>query len=591
MRRLFTLRPLSSRAPCVSCAGTARWSPAQALRMSRGLGGPKPAEIRGGLGIDRNITTEVVPTASQAGAYSATDKQNTGYSGTPLWKLALERAKEQEAAGALGPSMKIPEGFKPVDKVTAVHLPVGKWYYSDKRSVFWNSVDGKMYVWDSSSGRHKELYDAASFEMKVLVGSCFHENAVQVRRVLVPDLAKAGQALRLSIEHLDRPCALYALYEGHRGSPASGTANACAEFCARHLHQKLLLKLAAFRGYWEDDRLEAAMRESFEELDEEYAAKHPSTVDGCCAAVALLTGSRLVLANLGDVAAVVCTQNGEAVEQIRPHAVRNPDEEDDDEDDEELVPAANAAQLGGSAASSNPPIRWTRAFGDLDFKSPSSSPRLSATPECAVLSLQHGQRGVALVCRALFNAIGKSVAVSTVFRRSRLRPRMASGSLVDAAVQWLGQVGDHGLGAVVVCFEQAELPTSAAPPTKKPKVETPSQVRLRHILLKHRDCKSVVDKVRNKQVKRTRGEAERLLRAVLEECEGDPKKRVFNQRCRELSECVTCLQGGDLAGDLGWVKPGKHGQAFDAAAFSLRVGDLSDLVDTEQGIHVIMRAA
>merc|ERR1712190_226170 len=116
---------------------------------------------------------------------------------------------------------------------------------------------------------------------------------------------------------------------------------------------------------------------------------------------------------------------------------------------------------------------------------------------------------------------------------------------------------------------------SGAPSQKRRRTEQASQARLRHILLKHKECKSVVDKVRNKQVKRTRGEAERLLRAVLEECEADPAKctKVFTQRCREISECQTSLTAGDLAGDLGWVKPGKNeqkfGPSFDAAAFSL----------------------
>merc|ERR1711877_13184 len=87
------------------------------------------------------------------------------------------------------------------------------------------------------------------------------------------------------------------------------------------------------------------------------------------------------------------------------------------------------------------------------------------------------------------------------------------------------------------------------PAPKKPKSATPSQVRLRHILLKHRECKSTVDKVRNKQVKRPRGEAERMLRAVLEECEADQKKNAFSQRARDMSECQSCLKTGDLAGD------------------------------------------
>merc|ERR1712050_731572 len=108
----------------------------------------------------------------------------------------------------------------------------------------------------------------------------------------------------------------------------------------------------------------------------------------------------------------------------------------------------------------------------------------------------------------------------------------------------------------------------------RPKKAEATQVRARHILIKHKECKSTTDKVRNKQVKRTRGEAERLLRAVLEECEGDKEHKIFTQRCREISECKSCLKAGDLVGDLGWQKrgQGKLGDAFETMAFSLQVG-------------------
>jgi len=555
--------------------------------MSRGMSGPKPYEIRGGLGVDPNMASEVVLTSTQAGRHWKEDRPNAGYSGTPLWKLHQERSLAEEQAAASAPrAVKIPEGFKPVEAGSP-------WYYSEKRQVFWKATDGNMYVWDSVVQKHSKLYEARTFELRVAVGACFHERAVQVRHVLVKDLAKAGQALRMSIEHLDRPCALYALYEGHRGSPGvTGSGNACAEFCVKHLHQKLLPKLAAFRGYWEDERLEAAMRESFEELDAEFAEKNATVMDGCCAAVALIIGGRLVVASLGDVGCILCMRSGEATELMKAHAVN--DEDDDDEDDEDGsatgAPAEDAAASRGPA----PAIRWTRSFGNFDFKKPTSVPRLSSTPDVKVLHLQHQHRGFAFICRALYNAIGGSVAVSTVFRRSSGRPRMASGALVDAAVQWLGQVGDQGLGSIVVFFDRVEVQPDAggdAPPSKRARKEEPSQVRLRHILLKHRECKSTIDKVRNKQVKRARGEAERILRGVLEECEGDADKRAFTQRCRDISECPSCLKAGELGGDLGWVKPGKHGEAFDNAAFMLQVGQLSDLVDSEQGIHVVMRTA
>merc|ERR1712039_693263 len=114
-------------------------------------------------------------------------------------------------------------------------------------------------------------------------------------------------------------------------------------------------------------------------------------------------------------------------------------------------------------------------------KNPTSMPKLNAFPDVATVYLKPEQRGVALVCRTLYNAIGKSVAVSTVFKRSRGRPRIASGALVDAAVQWLGQVeGDMGLGSIVVFFDGIEDSTTS--PQKKRKAGQPTQVRLRHIL-------------------------------------------------------------------------------------------------------------
>lgn len=558
--------------------------------MSKGFGGPKPAEIRGGLGIDRNITSEIVPTASQVGAYSQADRQNVGYSGTPMWKIAQERALREQENAANRPVRKIPEGFMPLEKATAVHFPAGgQWYFSEKSQLFWNARDAKMYVWDSASRKHVELHESRHFKHRVSVGTCVHEEATQVRTAIVHDLAKAAQALRMSLEHLDRPCSLYSLYEGHNGSPAvTGNGNVSADFCSKNLQQKLLPKLAGFRGYWADEQLMAAVRETVSELDAELIEKHPTAPDGCSFGMALVVGDRIVLGSLGDVACIVCMRNGDVLEKFRPHAV--PDPEDEDEDEEDESPAAVARRRFAAAlAADPPPIRWTRSFGDLAYKAVGSSPRLLSQPDVAVLHVEPEHQGVAFICRALYNSIGRSMAVSTVFRRNALRPRMASGSLVDAAVQWLGHVGDLGLGSVVISLDQVE--PADGPPSKKPRAAQPSQVRLRHLLLKHRECKSTVDKVRNKQVKRSRNEAERLLRRVLEECEGDVDGKIFTQKCKDMSECQSCLKAGDLVGDLGWQKPGKLGQAFDNTAFSLQLRQVSDLVDTDQGIHILLRSA
>ncbi|CAE7825311.1 unnamed protein product [Symbiodinium sp. CCMP2592] len=509
-----------------------------------------------------------------------------------MWKIKAQ-LQEQQANAQAGPR-KVPEGFKQVEKGKPL-------YYNDKRQVYWNSDDGLTYVYDAvmqkyslPSSQHPALYDGQPHDVRFAVGACFHEKAKkpqegqkssvklalamqasQVRHVLVKDLAKAAQAMRMSIEHLDRPCALYALYEGHRGRPSSGTANACAEFCVKHLHQKLLPKLSAFRGFWEDTRLQVAMRESFEELDAEFIEKNPGVPDGCCAAVALVSGHRVVISTLGDVAAVVCMRNGEALEFLKPHVAPGFDE-DEDEDDE----PPDAAPQGEA-----PAIQWTRSLGDADFKKQNASPQLSSSPETKVLHLESPHLGLAFVCRALYNCIGKSTAVSTVSKRCAPRARMAAGALVDAAVQWLGQVGDLGLGSIVVFFDRIE----DGPAHKRAKKEDPSQADRPNVstessgFWRQAVCWQTsfshfcVPEVRNKQEK---------LSDCCEQCWKNARTKIFTQRCKELSECQSCLKAGELVGDLSWVKPGKYGQAFDDIAFSLSVGQLSDLARKLSWIYV-----
>ncbi|CAK0879247.1 unnamed protein product, partial [Prorocentrum cordatum] len=69
----------------------------------------------------------------------------------------------------------------------------------------------------------------------------------------------------------------------------------------------------------------------------------------------------------------------------------------------------------------------------------------------------------------------------------------------------------------------------------------------------------------------------------------------FTKRCREDSECETAMRGGDLAGDLGWLDrdPKKNKAKVPAAvvraAFALQVGQVSDIVVSERGVHVITR--
>merc|ERR1712137_426006 len=93
--------------------------------------------------------------------------------------------------------------------------------------------------------------------------------------------------------------------------------------------------------------------------------------------------------------------------------------------------------------------------------------------------------------------------------------------MLDAAGMFLGQdMAQSNLGAIVAYFDHEQ---TKAKTEKRRKVTHPSQVRVRHILLKHRGLKFTMDKVRNKQVERTINEAEKILRSIQEECEVDAK--------------------------------------------------------------------
>lgn len=61
----------------------------------------------------------------------------------------------------------------------------------------------------------------------------------------------------------------------------------------------------------------------------------------------------------------------------------------------------------------------------------------------------------------------------------------------------------------------------------------------------------------------------------------------FAELASKESDCSSAKRGGDLGlfGRNAMQKP------FEEASFALKVGELSNIVDTDSGIHIIMRTA
>ena len=87
---------------------------------------------------------------------------------------------------------------------------------------------------------------------------------------------------------------------------------------------------------------------------------------------------------------------------------------------------------------------------------------------------------------------------------------------------------------------------------------------------------------KNQQVTRSKQEAIDGISKILEAVKAGQS---FAQIAKEVSECGS----GDQGGDLGHFGPGQMQKAFEDASFALQVGELSGLVDTDSGIHIILR--
>ena len=61
----------------------------------------------------------------------------------------------------------------------------------------------------------------------------------------------------------------------------------------------------------------------------------------------------------------------------------------------------------------------------------------------------------------------------------------------------------------------------------------------------------------------------------------------FTRLAEQFSECRSAQNGGDL-GPFG---RGQMQKAFEDATYALSVGEISDLVDSDSGIHIILRTA
>ena len=130
-----------------------------------------------------------------------------------------------------------------------------------------------------------------------------------------------------------------------------------------------------------------------------------------------------------------------------------------------------------------------------------------------------------------------------------------------------------------------DLPTKPA--------DSGDQVRVLHILKKHSGSRRPAS-WRHPNITQSKQQSvdqiNEIRRQIVNEIEGSgvtEGEKLFRSIASKESDCSSATKGGDL----GFFEKGAMQKSFEDASFALEIGGLSEIVDSDSGIHIILRVA
>mmetsp|Transcript_34491 Transcript_34491/g.109525 ORF Transcript_34491/g.109525 Transcript_34491/m.109525 type:complete len:556 (-) Transcript_34491:103-1770(-) len=520
-----------------------------------------------------------------------------------LWRLRQEKPElfaqqARQEAQVAEQEIGAPRGFGPCEREG--------WLYHPERRVYLERSTGRRYWVDAATQTYQDLYEGDALPLSFLSGAATAQDASREqaqggsagasvagrtkgsllpsvsatahpsgpRHVAIPDLHRAAEALKVDLDHLDRPAAMLAVFGAAGSSAAPADSSACG------LHMKLLRRLGAFRGEWMEAGLQEALIGALDDLAADHGGVRPS------AAVVLAIGEHVVTAAAPgacfSLATIACGAG----------------------------PSASGAAVAPSSspAPAPPPSTWSAPLPSAPTTVASRGLALSGELQELHITLVAGAIGAS---KSNGDGEERRAAAAATPHLLRGRPRAASVALLRA----LRECGARGpLAAACARLGPATAGSEAGaryagPAAKRQRVgESGGKFRVRQILLRHCSTARPMDPVRKKAVQRSLEEAESEMLDVLSRLDADGGVG-FAGVCRAVSECQSALKGGELAGDLGWLdcsaaksadvqlEKGKAAIRPEVpvpvlrTASMLHVGELGDLVCSELGVHLLQRTA
>jgi len=131
-----------------------------------------------------------------------------------------------------------------------------------------------------------------------------------------------------------------------------------------------------------------------------------------------------------------------------------------------------------------------------------------------------------------------------------------------------------------------QLPGAQLLGAKPSSTAAPRKVRASHLLVKHSDSRRP-SSWKDANITRSKGEAIEILRQYESQIKSIPEKssETFKELATKHSDCSSHEAGGDL----GWFGPGQMQKAFEEGTYALEIGQISDIVSSDSGVHLIMR--
>mmetsp|Transcript_47853 Transcript_47853/g.138390 ORF Transcript_47853/g.138390 Transcript_47853/m.138390 type:complete len:214 (+) Transcript_47853:110-751(+) len=170
------------------------------------------------------------------------------------------------------------------------------------------------------------------------------------------------------------------------------------------------------------------------------------------------------------------------------------------------------------------------------------------------------------------------------------RPRLEESKPDDAPAAWagLGGGGDDGGGLFAGLPEAASSTCEPKKPLASGPPKPVSHVRALHLLKKHvgsRRPSSWREKVITRSLEEATHNLKELRKRLAVYEDEEERRAAFERLARKESDCGSANEGGSL----GRFKRGTMQPAFEEAAFALKINELSGIVTTDSGVHLILR--